>query len=339
MKTVFLTLLWPLAVAAGLSSLCRQASAEPPQTTKLLLSNCSIDNEISVANRNAIDQAATKFVQDLTGANPAGAYAAMTPEAKKKMTAEKFTVMAHERIQSAGPFKNLHVAHTYFVKIASKGTQQQVACGDTTKPEQWANVAAKAIPRQAHAIVEGQTASGSRAFTLWLIPEQKSWHVQDFQLGVESLAGKQAHDLWDLARAEEQQNHDFNAYMLYVTALQLAWRGPNLELGVHAEIQKEMQAAQKPKDLKEQAGFNWESDNSAFKVVSMGPIASDGKMYLQISQELPPWTEDKDADSRNRALAGAFAKLYPEYRDVFAGLAVEAHGHGTTLKYRTLIPN
>jgi hypothetical protein len=332
-------LLCALAVATGLGSLCRQASAEPPQTTQLVLANCSTDSEISAANRNAIDQAATKFVQDLTGANPAAAYAAMTPEAKKKMTAQNFAVMAHERIQSAGPFKNLHVAHAYFVKIASKGTQQWVACGDPAKPEQTSNVTAKAIPRQAHAIVEGQTASGSWAFTLWLIPEQKSWHVQDFQLGAESLAGKQAHDLLDLGRAEAQRHHDFNAYMLYATALQLAWRGPDLELGIHAEIQKEVQAAQKPKDLKEQAGFNWESDKSAFKVLSMGPVAADGKMYLRISQELGPWTDDKDADQKNRALGAAFTKLYPECRDVFAGLAVEAHEAGGKRAYRTLIPN
>jgi hypothetical protein len=60
---------------------------------------------------------------------------------------------------------------------------------------------------------------------------------------------------------------------------------------------------------------------------------------LRISHELPPWTDDKETDQKNRALAAAFYKLYPECRDVFAGLAVEAHERGGTHSYRTLIPN
>jgi hypothetical protein len=338
LRIAIVRLVCAVVVISGVGVFCGRCFAEPQQAKQVLIASCAVDNEITAKDRSAIDQAAAKFVEDLTG-NPAAAYATLTADAKKKMSVEKFTVMAHDHIEAAGPVKNLHVTHAYLVKIASKGEQQAVTCGDAAKPEQSVNVVAKAIPRQAYALVEGQTASESRVFTLWLIPEQAHWQVQDFQLGAISLAGKSANDLWSLARQEQQRHHDLNAYMLYATALQLAARGPDLQLGIAPEIRSELQKAQRPKDLKEQAGFNWESDPSAFKIVSMGPIESDGKMYLRIGHELPPWTDDKETDQKNRALAAAFYKLYPECRDVFAGLAVDAHERGGTHSYRTLIPN
>ena len=71
----------------------------------------------------------------------------------------------------------------------------------------------------------------------------------------------------------------------------------------------------------------------------MGPIQAEGKLYLRIGQELAPWNDDKEADQKNRELAAAFAKIYPEYREVFGGLVVEAYARGSSLTHRTLIPN
>lgn len=323
----------------GCAVICGPISAAPQQAAQIVLATCSIDSEIPASERAAIDQAATKFVQDLTGTNADAAYAAMTPDAKKKMTAQKFTVMAHERIQPAGPFQEIHVARTYLVKVASKGERTTVVCGDPSKPEQMANVAPKMIPRQAYTLVDTKAGGESWAFTLWLIPEQTAWHIQNFQLGAETLGGRSAGDLAKLAKQEEDKHHDFNAYMLYAMALQLSWRGPDLEPNAHMEIQRDMQAVQKPKDLREQPGFNWETHSSAFKVVGMGPVQAEGKLYLRIGQELAPWNNDKEADQKNRELAAAFAKIYPEYREVFGGLVVEAYARGSSLTHRTLIPN
>ena len=324
---------------AGCAAICGPLSAAQQQAAQIVLATCSIDSEIPASERASIDQAATKFVQDLTGADAAAAYAAMTPDAKKKMTAQKFNVMAHERIQPAGPFQDIHVTRTYLVKVASKGERTAVICGDTSKPEQVANVVPMMIPRQAYALVDTKAGGESWAFTLWLIPEQTVWHVQNFQLGAETLGGRSAGDLAKLAKQEEDKHHDFNAYMLYAMALQLSWRGPDLEPDAHVEIQRDMQTAPKPKDLKEQPGFNWQTNTSAFKVISMGPIQAEGKLCLRIGQELAPWNDDKEADQKNRDLAAAFAKVYPEYRDVFGGLVVEAHARGSSLTHRTLIPN
>ena len=257
----------------------------------------------------------------------------------KEVNAEVFTRMMREGIQPQGPFKNLRVAHTYMSKATGGTREQSVVCGNLSSPQGWVAVTTRSGLRQAHVIVEGQTVNNTWAFVIWLLQEQGNWRVQYFQFVTSAIVGKSAQDLWGMARTEQQRQHDFNAFVLYAAALQMAWRGPHLQLGILPELQKEMGKLRVPAELRGQPPFTWKFGESSFKVSNVGPIGIGGNIYLLITQEVGPWKEDKEAGRANVHLIAAFRKAYPEYSDVFAGLIVEARERGGARGYRTVEEN
>jgi hypothetical protein len=188
-------------------------------------------------------------------------------------------------------------------------------------------------------IVEAETSNNSWAFVLWMIPDDGIWHVQYFQAVPVATVGKTSEDLQHMADAEKQKNHNFNAFILYVTALQLAGRGPYFQLGILPEIQEKLGTLQRPRELQGSAPFTWQFGEASFKVLNVAPIGVNTKMYLQIDQELEAWAADKDADDKNHALISAFSKAYPEFKDVFSGVVVRAHERGGTRGFGTVVEN
>jgi hypothetical protein len=238
-----------------------------------------------------------------------------------------------------GPFKNLRATHTYIATVTGGSEEQRVICGNISSPETWVAVNAKPGPAEAHVIVEGQTVNNTAVFVVWLIPEQGNWHVQYIDYAIAEMVGKSAADLLKMAEMENQKQHDFNAFILYTAALQLADRGPFFQLGIRPEIEKEIGEVKKPNNLQGQPPFVWDFGKSTFKVLNVGPIGVGGKVYLLIDHEVEPWAEDKEADRQNRDLITAFARTYPEYKDVFAGLVVRAHERGGSRGYGTVDEN
>jgi len=313
-----------------------QALAAPPQATAPFVSSCATDGEISVEDRATLDQAAMQFVQSLLGSNPTAAYSSFTADAKQTVSLENFTAMVQQGIQPMAPYTDLHVAHTYLAKVTGGTQEQRVVCGNLSSPEGWVAVTAKPGPQQAHVIVESQTRNNTWAFVIWLLWEQGHWHVQYFQATIVAMVGKSAQDLLAMARTQQQRHHNFNASALYATALQLAGRGPNLQLGFEPDIQKEMTQLQVPREIQGQPPFTWQFGNSYFKVLTVGPIGVGGNIYLNIEQQVAQWTNNNDAERENQELIAAFKKAYPEYSDVFAGLVVAAREAGGTRGYRTV---
>jgi hypothetical protein len=176
------------------------------------------------------------------------------------------------------------------------------------------------------------------AFTLWLIAEQE-WRVEYFQITPSSMVGKTASDMWALARKEQNSKHMFNAAVLYATANQLAYRGPNYQLGIDPEIKKEMSKLQVPRELQGNPPFAWKFGDDSFKIVNVSPIGVGGKIYLTITQEIAPWGAEQDADQRNRVLILDFIRAVPEYVSVFAGLVVGASEAGGHRLFRTVYEN
>jgi hypothetical protein len=150
------------------------------------------------------------------------------------------------------------------------------------------------------------------------------------------MADKSAADLQKIATAEHQQRHEFNAFILYVTALQLADRGPALQLGIRPDIETGLRGVERPSILEGEAPFTWKFDNSPFKVLNVGPIAVGGKIYLMVAHEVEPWAAEKDVEQNNRQLMAGLAKMYPEYKTAFAGLVVRAHERGGTRAFGTV---
>jgi len=309
------------------------------QTLHPFTSTCGMDNTISPKEREAIDQAALEFVQNALGPNPMVAYAAYTAQVKASISSEKFVAMFQQGVQQMGPFKDLHVTHTYLAEVTGGSQAESVVCGNLSSPEGWVAIIVNPGPAQAYVIVEGQTVNNTWVFVTWLAQEQGKWRIQHIQVATATMVGKSAQDLQKIADAEKQKHHNWNAYILYTAALQLAARGPNFQLGIQPEIQKGMGDLQIPHHLQGQPPFTWEFGRSSFKVLNVGPIGVGGKIYLQIDHEIDPWAKNTDADNKNHELISVFAKTYPEYKDAFAGLVVRAHERGGSRGFGTVEEN
>jgi hypothetical protein len=185
-------------------------------------------------------------------------------------------------------------------------------------------------------IVAGDALSATWAFVTRLVLEDKDWRVESFRATPIAVVGKSAFDLWLLAREQHRSQNDFNAFVLYATALQLSSRGPTLQIGIQPEINKELDALKRPSELDTQLPYHWRFDGAEAPIVKVGPVGVDGKMYLMITQELTQWVDNREAEQRNRALIPIFSRAHPEYADAFGGLVIEAVERGGGRALRTL---
>jgi hypothetical protein len=311
---------------------CAQ-SAQPSGST------CSIDSQIPAKDLASIDKAAIEFVQEALSANPETAYANFTDEAKSGITSENFATVFKQGIQPMGPFINLHAAHTYLAQVTGGAQEQRVICGDLASAGKWVAVNIKQGPAQAHVIVEAQTPNNIWAFVLWLVPVQGNWRVQYSQAMATTTVGKNVVELERMAATELQAHRNFNAYILYAAALQLAVRGPFLELGIQREIQKSLDSLKPPMNLQGGPPFDWLLGKTTYKVLNVGPIGISETVYLLIDHQIEAWTDDKVADAKNRELISSFSKSYPEYRQVFAGIMARAHASEGVHSFSTVVEN
>lgn len=303
---------------------------------------CQTDDEVPLADRALYEGPALDFVRTLLGPDPSRAYAAGTAALKQAMTPSAFAAFWRDNVVSLGALSNLHVAHSYYLTGSSTGTARyQVLCtalahGSFSSPEGRVLLAATPVPEQAHVVVEGDTRNNTFAFVLWLIPEQGEWRIEHVHLTVTAMVGKSSLDLWSLARAQRERHHDFNAFLLYAAALQLASRGSVFQLSIQTDIEKELRELRKPSELDGQPPFSWHLDGPAYRILNVAPIGLDGKLYLRLSQEVAPWSDAAEVDHENRDLGAAFTKIDPDYTDAFDDLIIEAVERGGSRVFRTL---
>ncbi len=309
------------------------------QSLQPFVAGCKTDSEIPENELAAVDKVAIDFVQNALSPNPEAAYSMFTVDAKSNVSSEKFVAAFKQGVQPNGPFKELRAAHTYVAHITGGTQAQRVVCGNLAKPEGWVAVNAKPGQSQAHVIVEAQTLNNTWAFVTWVLREEGIWHVQYTQATVTAMVGKNSEDLQRLAESELRENHNFNAYILYAAASQLAARGPFLQLGIQPEIQKTLASLEPPTILQGPTPFKWSLGKLSYKVLNVGPIGVSQKIYLKIDHEIEPWAKDQDADKTNHELISAFAASYPEYKHAFAGLVVRAHERGGMRGYGTVSEN
>lgn len=325
---------------ACLAGFCGAAGAQ----FSLAASRCHTDEEITADDRAPVERAALEFAQRLLGNDPASAYPKLAAETRRTASRESFVGLA-EKAMKPFALKDLRVAHIYVLTTTAVGNSTQqtycstVARGDTSKPEGRVYVTEKMIPKQAYVVLEADAINNTFGFVLWLEPEDDEWRILHFQFQPITMAGKSADDIWSLARREEGQQHGFNAYVLSLTALQLAARGSNFHLGIEGEMQRKLRQLERPAALAGPPPFAWQLGSETFRVLNVSPIGIAGKLYLVISHEIESWSGDQDADRHNRRLIAGFREAHPEYSSAFAGLVAEAHEHGSAHGYRTVFEN
>jgi hypothetical protein len=302
----------------------------------LTATTCRQDDQIPVDERAPIEAAALAFVRALVATDPA-AHSQMTSEAQRVVTRDALLALARDNLEPGGPLEQLHVAETFLVQVAGTSSTAPVICGKPGRAEDRVSVTAAPIPKQAYVFLKAQSRYNGWIFVLLLKPED-GWRVARLQFNIETIMGTSAQDYREAAHSEQNLGHPFNAAMLYLVAKQLAYRGPHVQLGIQSEIERELAAVELPDLLRGQPPFTWHLQEQTFRVLQVGPFGIRGKNYLSITHEILAWTQDAEADRRNRALIREFSRAVPEYSSAFAGLRVVAQEKGGKRSYSTYDP-
>lgn len=311
----------------------------------LTAGRCQTDDEVSVDERNPYEKSAMRFVETLIGDKPEEAYSALAQELRGKLSTEDFVRGINQAVRSARPFADLHVEHSYRESQSTLGSGRSyvpctaVANGNVGTPEGRVMVAALPIALQAHVIIVGKTKNNRWAFVLWLSPDQPSWRINAFYALPITILDRTATDIWNLARQERQRDHTLNSYLLYASAVQLAYRGPDFQLGIQSEMAKELAELTVPPELKGKPPFEWKFSNDSYHVINIGPIGVGDVFDLRIVHKVAQTEDDRELERQNRGLIKAFEDAHPEYAQVFDGLVVQAvmpngHGFGTVEQKR-----
>ncbi|HWY56746.1 MAG TPA: hypothetical protein VNZ03_19930 [Terriglobales bacterium] len=302
--------------------------------------SCAEDAHIDTAKKKTIDAVAMNFIQTVLGPNPSAAFDFMSKAGQAETTGQQLDGAVAAIIRQFEP-KNVTLQNTYLIELKGKSPGRVVCATDLSKPDGWESLAAENIPEQAHVLLSADTINNKLAFVVWLVPEQGEWKVQSFRLNISTLADKDSLQLWELARAQEARQHSFNAALLYAAAAQTADRGPNFQLGITQSISDDMSKFTSPPEITGQPPFFWKDGETTYKVMSVGPIAVGGKIYVIIVHEVSPWQSDAQVDGWNKDLLNYLKRRFPQYSDVFAGLVARAIERGSNRGYGTVegVPN
>jgi hypothetical protein len=316
------------AAAVMFSTLVVGAQAQSLLTVNA--GSCLTDNEVPANERDPYEKSAMGFVETLLGDKPEEAYSELVDELRGKLSAEDFVRRINQGVRQFQPFADLHIEHSYRESQITLGSGRNnvpctaVASGNLNAPEGRVMIAASPVPLQAHVIIEGRAKNNRWAFVLWLLPDQPRWRINGFYILPITILDRTATDIWNLARQERDRRHALNSYLLYVSAAQLAYRGPDLQLGIQPEIVKEMTALTVPSELKGEPPFEWKFSNDTYDVISVGPIGVGGVFDLRIVHKVAQTEDNRELERQNRALIKAFEDAHPDYVQVFDGLVVQA---------------
>jgi len=298
------------------------------------MSSCAEDTRIDTAKRQAIESAATDFVQRLLSPNPSSAFDVLTHEGKGNATPEQLSTQAAV-IKRFEP-TNVTLRHTYLIELKGDSPGRVVCATDLTKPDGWESLTAASVPEQAHVVLSADTRNNHLAFTLWLIPEQGAWKVHSFWMNIASLAGRDSMQLLQFAHVQQGRGHLFNAALLYAAAAQTANRGPNFQMGITQAISEDTSTLKAPPEVQGAPPFLWKNGDVTYRVLSVGPIAVGGKIYVIMVHEVSPWQSEEEVDKWNKELLKFFKYRFPEYSDAFAGLVARAVERGSNRGFGTV---
>jgi len=201
-----------------------------------------------------------------------------------------------------------------------------VPCISSAPDSEWDTVAVVGpAVKQAHVLFSATTqGDGVVTYTIWLQVEDGGWRVAAFHVGPSSMAGLSGVDWWEAAKKQRKEGHDLSAALIYATAQNLLYRGPNYTDPALVPVMQDEQSLTLPKELSDKWPVTWAMDGQAFKIAKISLVGtSDRRVVLAIIQ-MSDFTDNQSADRQNHLLIDAFNDVHPEWREAFDWLAVKS---------------
>lgn len=277
------------------------------------LGACQRDGDIDATVRDGSSKAAVAFYTAMLNGDGETSYNALAPEMQKAIPRANFDSMV-EQVKARGPFEDLKPAHAYKPSVMGRAGRSACGGGDT-------GVIVNAVPdvAQVHEVLSARTTNNGWALTAWMVQDGEHWRVRSFYTSLESMVGKDAAALFNLAKAQDKAGNAFNARLLYVGAASIAERGPDFELAIRKEIADALAAQTPPADLKGKAPFTWTFDGTAYTVEAITLTAAEEQLGFVVMHRDETWDgkDNAEATERNKRLLDAFKIAHPEYAETF----------------------
>lgn len=280
---------------------------------------CSSNDEIPVAEGEAIDAAALAFVEHLHDGRPDDALAAMSRGAETAEVSQALATLAENVRAAPGEGRALQERYRLLhLGPASGGTP-------CIYGESVATLANGGGIRTAVAVVtEALPGAAERAWTLWLVREQGAWRVRKFNVGLSAVAGRRAADFLVEARRQAARGHAFNATLLYDMAGETAYRGSFFESAIGNRVVAERTVHRRHADLPAEPPYRFELGGRAFPLQVVKLVGDGrGELALVLTQPAGAWRGIDAAERSNLALIAAMNAHRGEWREVFDYLVVQ----------------
>jgi hypothetical protein len=90
-----------------------------------------------------------------------------------------------------------------------------------------------------------------------------------------------------------------------------------------------------PPELKGRLPFTWRFEGETFRILNVRPLALTSQLAVVILREVSSLADTTAVDDESRRLIAGFMKKYPEVRDVFDGIVVQAKEPGRATVFGT----
>jgi len=324
------------STVTGFLVLAAFSIGSPARAIDVTGGTCKPRDVVESSQRDPFENAALRFVSKITKDDVAGAETELTSELRNYVPFERLKASIQPNVAAFQSLGSLRVSRSYLVETAfMTGKNQTVICAadaseSANSIEGKVFVSARPFPKQAHVIIEGMADKGMWTFSLWMVPGQDSWNVEGFHVAAPSSLEMNVNQLLNLARAQRQLGHTLNAAVVYAAASQVAYRGPNFQLGIWTEMQSEAAALELPPEMQGRPPYAWRLDNSLFRVISVAPAVDDNHLALGIRYQGNQGADPKETEIQSHLLINELKKVHPEYLDGFEAVVVDAESPGGT---------
>jgi hypothetical protein len=294
-----------------------------------VLSVCSHNAEIPQGERAEIIEAAERFMTLVRAEDAEAVRAAMSREAQQSTELEVLE-LAVQGQRGAG---ELSLTDIYKVDTPVGSRNGVSICGDASAP---ATISRHGGAHIAVTTIQQPLTGAMRTWTLYFEREDEAWRVRHVHFGVSGLAGRDGRVMRDLARAQANANHAFNATILYDTAAMLLERGDSFKPAEAYGLEDEREALRRHPDLPGNAPYTFHLGDASFDIRDLTIVGtSDQGFVLFLNQAGSPAADVSAAAARNRALIDAMNAHRPEWRNVFDAIAANTPV-GETAVWRTV---
>lgn len=278
---------------------------------------CSTDDQISIAERQRMQQAADAFLHTLANA----------PDQVGPLLTDEFRAMSAQLPDFSRRMGPVHgaVAHAYLLQFSS-GAQHGTAvpCGE---------VSAAAFINRGGAwksgvvqFVEPVRRHDERIVSVWMDFEHHAWRVRAVRFNLSKLNGRDAARLWSDGRAQRARGHLLNAMMLYAAANGLLDPEGFVQPSMAQAFRADRSTLPQLSELHPPLPALWAEGGQDFNITKLEFSGFDsGEVALIVDYRVEVWRGDENAAALNHILIDGFNKRYPEWPETFDGIIARAN--------------